>query len=255
MSTRKVLVALTGAAVIIAAPACGSSTHQTAASSPSAATPLASTSPAPAAPQSACADLGGTVGPDQTCHVRSTTPTYTLTMSFPLDYPDQKALTDVLKQDRDKFVDWVAEAGSHGRGTPYQHEVTAKTYRSGTSDSGTQSVVLKVQDDTGAAHEAHPNTWFAALNYDLGTRTAITFGTLFKPEVNPLEVLNPIVLHELQKKDTDSPVNDLDEHTYENFAVTNDAVIFFFGEDEVIRDNNGPHQVSVPRAELASILA
>jgi hypothetical protein len=38
------------------------------------------------------------------------------------------------------------------------------------------------------------------------------------------------------------------------FAITDDAVIFFFGEDDVIRDNNGPHQVSIPRAELASIL-
>jgi hypothetical protein len=32
-------------------------------------------------------------------------------------------------------------------------------------------------------------------------------------------------------------------------------VIFFFGQDDVVRDNNGPHQVSVPRADLAPLLA
>jgi hypothetical protein len=250
MSIRKVLVALAAGAAIAAAPACGSS-PESASTSPSAATTLASTS---ATPQSACADLGGTVD-NQTCHVRSATATYSVEMDFPLDYPDQHALTDVVMRDRDSFVDWVTKAGPDGRGRPYEHVVTAKTYRSGTPGSVTQSVVLKIQDDTGAAHQGHPNTSFTTLNYDLGERTAITFGTLFKPGTKPLEVLNPIVLRELQKKGTGSPVNDLDEQTYQNFAVTDEAVIFFFGEDEVIRDNNGPHQVSVPRAALASILA
>jgi Protein of unknown function (DUF3298) len=267
MNTRNVLIALAGVAMITGATACGTSStpHQPASNSPSAATTLASTSaaattppaqPTPAAgPQSPCAGLGGTVGPDQTCHVRSATATYTLEMSFPLDYPDQKALTDVLMQDRDSFVDWVATSGPDGRGRRYEHVVTAKTYRSGTPDSGTQSLVLEIQDDTGLAHQDHPSTSFSALNYALGKRTAITFDTLFKPDAKPLEVLNPIVLRELQKNGPGGEVDDLDEYTYRNFAITDDVVIFFFGEDQVIRDNNGPHQVSVPRTELASVLA
>lgn len=253
MSTRKVLIALTGAAVIATAPACGSS-QEVASNSPSAATTSVSVAATTAAgSQSACTDLGGTVGADRTCHVHSATATSTLEMSFPLDYPDQKALTDVLRQDRDGFVDWVERFGSGGRGRPFEHVVTAKSYRSGTPDSGTRSVVLKIQDDTGLAHEGHPNTSFETLSYDLGKRSAITFDTLFKPGTQPLEVLNPIVLRDLQKNG--STVNDLDEHTYRNFAITDDAVIFFFGENQVIQDNNGSHQVSVPRAELASILA
>jgi hypothetical protein len=242
--------------VISGATACAtsSSPHQPASTSAAATTPSAQPSPA-AGPQSACADLGGTVGPDQTCHVRSATATYTLEMSFPLDYPDQKALTDVLMQDRDSFVDWVAKSGPDGRGRPYEHVVAAKTYQSGTPDSGTQSLVLEIQDDTGLAHQDHPNTSFTALNYAVGKRTAITFDTLFNPDTKPLEVLNPIVLRELQKNGQGGEVNDLDEHTYRNFAITDDAVIFFFGEDQVIRDNNGPHQVSVPRTELAGLMA
>jgi hypothetical protein len=46
-------------------------------------------------------------------------------------------------------------------------------------------------------------------------------------------VLNPIILRELQKNGPGGEVNDLDEHTYRNFAI--------FGEDQVIWDNNGQH--------------
>ena len=71
---------------------------------------------------------------------------------------------------------------------------------------------------------------------------------------HPLAVLNPMVK---QKFGThpETPVGDLDANTYKNFAIPDDAVIFFFGQDQVIPDNNGPHQISVPRAELASLLA
>ena len=83
------------------------------------------------------------------------------------------------------------------------HDVTAKTFRSGTPTSGTQSLVLDIDDDTGAAHEGHPNTWFKAFNYDVGKHAPITFDTLFKPGTDPLAVLNPMVKHEVR----DSPGN------------------------------------------------
>jgi hypothetical protein len=116
-------------------------------------------------------------------------------------------------------------------------------------------VVLTIQDDTGLAHEDHPNTSFVAMSYDLRKQTSISFDALFKPGTKPLDVLNPIVLQQLQKAGADWVVNDLDSNTYRNFAITDDAVIFFFGEDQVIRDNMGSHQVAVPRTELVSLLA
>jgi Protein of unknown function (DUF3298) len=204
--------------------------------------------------QSACDSLGGTVDADQICQVHSATPTSTIDMSVPLDYPDQQAVIDYLMQDRADFVDWLAKFAPDGRKRPYMHDVTAKTYRSGTPASGTQSLVLTIDDDTGLAHEDHPGTSFKAFNYDMSKHTPITFDTLFKPGSNPLDVLNPIVQRELGKNPS-TPVHDLDATTYRNFAITNDAVIFFFGEDEVVPDNNGPHQVSVPRSELAPLLA
>ena len=187
-----------------------------------------------ASAQSACDALGGKVDADPICQVHSATPTYTIDMSFPLDYPDQQAMADFLTQDRDGFLDWIAKFGGQSRNRQYMHDVSAKTYRS----SGTQSLVLDIDDDTGLSHEDHPGTSYRAFNY----------GT------NPLAVLNPIVQRELGKHSY-TPVQDLDATTYRNFAITDDAVLFFFGEDEAVADNNGPHQVSVPRSELAALLA
>jgi hypothetical protein len=201
----------------------------------------------------ACVSIGGLVGPDQVCHVHSAAEHYTFDVSFPVDYPDQQALTEFLIQDRDGFMSWLDKFGPPWRNRPYMHNVKGTEYRSGTPAPETQSLVLEIDDDTGAAHQGHPNTWFHAFNYDLSKGIPITFDTLFKPGTNPLAVLNPIVLHELTKPDW--VINDLDANTYQNFALTDDAVIFFFGENQVIRDNGGPHQVSVPRAELAPLLA
>jgi hypothetical protein len=208
--------------------------------------------------QSACADLGGTVDPDQICHVHNATAGYTLDSSFPVDYPDQQPLTDFLKQQRDGFVNWVAQYGPPGRrDRPYEDVVTGTTYRSGPPATGTQSLVFEIQDDTGLAHEDHPDTRFNAFNYDLPKHAPITFDTLFKPGTQPLQVIYPAVQREVEKhRAVLAPIfNDLGEKAYQNFAITDDAVIFFFGENQLMQDNNGPHQVSVPRTELASLMA
>jgi len=237
------------AAVIASAAGCSTPSigHQTMSTAPSA---TATTSVA-AQGQSLCTDLNGTVRLDQTCHVHSATSAYKIDMSFPLDYPDLRAVTDFLKRDREAFLDWVAKFGpSDRRGGPYQYVVTAKTFRSGTPEPRTQSLVLVIDNDTGFAHAGHPDTTFRAFNFDLGKRAPITFNTLFKPETRPLEVLNAIVERELH-----APPADLDEKTYQNFAITDEAVIFFFGQDQVVPDNAGPHKVTVPRTELASLLS
>lgn len=201
--------------------------------------------------QSACTDLGGTVEADRNCHVRSATSSYQVDVRFPVDYPDIPAVVDFLKRDRTAFLDWVTKFGPlGGRGRPYQYIVTARDFRSGTAESGTRSLVLTIDNDTGLSHEGHPNTTFQAFNFDLGKRVPITFGTLFKPGTTPLDILNPIVRREL-----DAPTADLDEKTYQNFAITDEAVVFFFGQDQVVPDNAGPHRVTVSRADLAAVLA
>lgn len=246
---RGAMVGIAAATVIASAAGCGtpSIAHQTTSTTLSA----TATTPVAAQGQSACGDLNGTIGRDQICHALSATSAYKIDISIPVDYPDMPAVTAFLKQHRDDFIDWVANFGSRGgRGRPYQYVVTATTYRSGTQDSGTQSLMLKIDNDTGFANEGHPSTTFQAFNFDLAKHTAITFDTLFKPGTKPLDVLNPIV-----RADLNAPSADLDENTYQNFAITDDALIFFFGQNQVMQDNNGPHKVTVPRIKLASLLA
>ena len=80
------------------------------------------------------------MSPGQTCEVHTATPGYTVDFSFPVDYPDQQAVTDALKRQRDAFIDWVEQRPAHDR--PYALDIMGKSYRSGTSGSGTQSLVL-----------------------------------------------------------------------------------------------------------------
>ena len=139
-----------------------------------------------AAADSTCGNLGGDVEGDQTCHVHASTSTYTLDMKFPLDYPDEQALTDYIGQNRDGFVS-VAQTSSQTSGTrevPYQMEVTSQQYHSGQPPGGTRSVVIKVFEDLGGPR---PSTSYKGFNYDLGSHQPITFDTLFAPNSKPLD--------------------------------------------------------------------
>ncbi|KAA0087001.1 DUF3298 domain-containing protein [Mycolicibacterium sp. P9-64] len=209
--------------------------------------------PASAQPTS-CADLGGTVNADtKTCHIETETATYKIDVTYPLDYPDEQAVTDYVKQDRDDFVHFVTTM--RPRDWPYEHALFPHSYRSGTADSGTASVVFEIYGDSGA----HPVTGFDSLNYDLGTHTPITFDTLFKPGADPVAALDPIVQREMEKRwqgyQDPAPRNTLGNRVYQNFALTDDAVIFYISQGMWLAEVAGPQRVSVPRSELASILA
>jgi hypothetical protein len=245
----RLLVALTCASVILGTAACGSTDVHSAATT---------AAPAPASGSSAadgCTDLKGTVAAEQTCHIKSSGKNYRVEMSYPLDYPERGAVTDFVRHQRDDFVNLVGS--SYVRPAPYSLEIAGEEYRSGTTESGTQSVVFTINDDTGAAHEAHPDTLYQAFNYDLGKHAPITLDTLFKPGAQPLQVLSPIVEPQLVKRWGPAvldPLHDAGANAYRNFAITDDAVIFFFGEDQLIPQNNGPMKVTVPRSQLQSIL-
>jgi hypothetical protein len=207
-----------------------------------------------AAAQSACTDLGGAVGPDGICRVHAANPTYTLDMSFPGDYPDQAALTAYLTQSRDGFVNVAQMPGSWN--LPYQLDAKGTGYHSGSPTSGTQSVVFEVYQNVGGVH---PQTFYQGFNWDLAKRAPITFDTLFKPGTKPLDVIYPEVNKYLQKQqgmiDTIPTRDGLDPANYQNFALTDDSVIFFFGQGEMFAEAAGATQAPVPRAVLAPLLA
>ena len=71
-----------------------------------------------AAAQSACDQLGGTVDPNQICHLHSATATYTIDLGFPIDYPDQEPIADYLTQQRDDFVKFSQLPAARDWGAP-----------------------------------------------------------------------------------------------------------------------------------------
>jgi hypothetical protein len=201
--------------------------------------------PADAAPPT-CAGVGGILVDAQTCRVQASTPSYTLTMTFPADYPDQQALTDYITQNRDGFVNVAQSSG--GRDQPYQMEATTEQHSSGQPPHNTRSVVLKLFQDLGGAR---PTTWYKAFNYNLGTQQPITFDTLFAPGATPLDAIFPMVQRDLQRQNalgaTILPSIGLDPSRYQNFAITDDQLIFYFAPGEMLPAFAGAAQAAVPR--------
>jgi hypothetical protein len=198
---------------------------------------------ATAGAQSNCAALGGTAA-DGVCHVSASKPTYVMDLRFPTDYPDEQAIVDYLMQNKDGFVN-VAQPGS--RNLPYEMDATSETF----SSAQTQSVVLKIFQDVGGAH---PTTWYKAFTYDLGQRRPVTFESMFPAGTKPLDAIFPIVRSELERQTgligVISPGDGMDPSHYQNFAITDDAVIFFFGQGELLPSDAGATSASVPRTSL-----
>ncbi len=207
-----------------------------------------------ASAQSACTDLGGTVSPDQICRVHTENDTYLLDFTFPAQYPDQQAVVDYLRQTRDGFVNVSGMPGS--RGLPYVLDAKGTGYRSGLPLIGTESLVFEVYQNVGGAH---PLTWYKAFNWNLAANAPITFDTLFKPGTKPLDVIYPEVNRYLSQQqgliDAIPKTAGLDPAKYQNFALTDDSLIFFFSQGEMFAESAGPVQASVPRAAVAPILA
>ena len=224
-----------------------------------------------AAAQSACAELGGTVDPDQTCQVHVSNPTYTLDFTFPADYPDQQAITDYLRQTRDGFVNVSDMPGSWN--LPYVLDARGTDYRSGgdesgepatqpqaaaaeQDDTGTRSVVFEVYENVGGAH---PQTWYKSFNWDLQADAPITFDTLFRPDTRPLDVIYPIVQADVARQlGVEAPItaaDGLDPAKYQEFALTDQELIFFFGQGEIMAGAGGALQARVPRSAVADMLA
>ncbi|MGE0217139.1 esterase [Mycolicibacterium sp.] len=207
-----------------------------------------------AAAQSACADLGGTVDAEQICRVHVDNPAYTVDYAFPADYPDQQALTAYLTQTRDGFVNVAEMPGSWN--LPYVLDGKGTAYQSGSPERGTRSVVFEVYENVGGAH---PQTWYKAFNWDLAAQAPITFDTLFKPDTRPLDVIFPIVQADVARQlGVDAPIaptDGLDPAKYQEFALTDDSVIFFFGQGEIMAGAGGALQATVPKSAIAAMLA
>jgi hypothetical protein len=246
-----------------------------------------------AAPKDYCADLkGGSTG--SSCEIQLTDPGYSVDISIPLDYPDQKSVADSIAQTRDAFLN-VAKSGA-ARETPYSLTIKPTEYNSAIPPRGTQAVVFKVVQNVGGAQ---PRTTYKAFNWDQSYRKAITYTAAADDKEHtplwrvddPLKTVAPIVQTQLQQQlappppvapptppatpgqptpttttTTTTPPPPppplpfattalYDPANYQNFAVVNDGVIFFFDQGAVLPDSFGALQVLVPRSAIDPMIA
>ena len=201
-----------------------------------------------------CADLSGIMIGPLTCQIQATDPGYTLSITYPTDYPDLVPVIDYVKQTRDGFLN-VAKMPD-GRAMPYELETTATEYNSGVPPRGTQSVVVKTYQGVGGAH---PTTYYKSFNWELRLRKPITIDTLFREGTQPFPLILPVVQSELERQ-LGQPVNisptaGLDPQKYENFAITDDSIIFFFSQGDLLPEAAGAVQVTVPRGPIDAMIA
>ena len=202
---------------------------------------------------SLCADLRGAVDPDKICRVHVENDTYNLDLTYPDDYPDQTPLVAYLRQTRDGFVNVSQDADADN--LPYELDADGVGYRSGPPSGGTRSVVFTIWQNVGGLQ---PQTFYQAFNWNVAKNAPITFDTLFKPGTRPLEVIYPAVKRYLQSQGVIDPVptgDGLDPANYQNFALTDDSLLFFFSQGELFAESAGPVQAVVPRAVVAPLLA
>lgn len=83
--------------------------------------------------------------------------------------------------------------------------------------------------------------------------------TLFRAGTAPLPVILPLVQAEVNKQlgqpVTISPGDGLDPTKYQNFALTDDSLIFFFSQGDLLPEAAGALQVSIPRGPVAAMIA
>jgi hypothetical protein len=192
------------------------------------------------------------VDANQMCHFDASGPMSNITMVFPANYPDEPAITDYLRKTAD---DYGSARGPSSRLTsPTALDVTSDRYNSGSPQGGTQSVVTKVYQNVGAAH---PLTWYKSFNYNLANRTPITYDSLFRPGTQPLQAILPIVQKTLADRygpAVSIPADaGLNSANYQSFAISNDAVVFFFDQD-ALQPALEATQVSVPRNAIGPML-
>ena len=214
---------------------------------------LAAPAVAEAKPKNYCTDIKG-VDTGSVCQIALTDPGYIVDISFPSDFPDMKSVSKFVSQTRDDFLN-VAKS-SAPRTAPYTLDITAATYNSFVPPRGQLSVVLRVEQNVGAGQS---QTSFKSFVWDQAYRKLVTYETLWHPETDPLAVVFPAVQAGLEKQTGHpvaiSPAAGLDPANYQNFAITNDGVIFFFSQGGLLPAAAGATQVLVPRSVIDPLLA
>jgi len=193
------------------------------------------------------------VDANQMCHFDASGPFSNISMVFPANYPDEQTMIAYLTKVENDYVD--ARGPLNTLTSPTALNVTGTRYGSGPPQSGTQSVVTEIYQNLGGAH---PSVWYRSFNYNLANRQPITFDSLFATGTQPLQAILPTVRKTLT--DRYGPAVSIPDDTglnpanYQSFAITNDAIVFFFDQN-ALQPALEATKVSVPRGAIASMIS
>jgi hypothetical protein len=188
------------------------------------------------------------------CAFGTGAPSRDVDITIPANDPQEQAIVDyVTGIERDFYAD--TSTGAIDDPKPMQElKITTTPYTSGTAPGDIQTSVLTVYANKGGPY---PNTYYKGFSFDNATKAPITFDTLFRPGSQPLNVIVPIVQDAVSREAGEpvplDPSIAFDPANYQDFAITNDAVIFFFGTHQ-LQAAFPDIQVSVPRDAIASDL-
>jgi hypothetical protein len=216
-----------------------------------------------AADQKECLAIGGNVQSGNICRIYDETPNYSSDLRFRTDYPDGAAVVDFVMQTRDQFVRAAQSPGAQG--LPYQLTIRPDSYQSGQPTRsygelgqpwhGTKTLALRINRSMDP--KILLGTKFKTFTFDFDHNRPVTFDNLFAPGTNPIASIYPAVKIELERQQLDrkfklAPASVWqDPSRYQNFAITDDAVTFFFGTGELpIATDVGPLFAPVSRANL-----
>jgi hypothetical protein len=248
---------------------------------------------ATAAPKDYCADLkGGNTG--RTCEIQLADAGYNVNISIPLDYPDQKSVAEYIAQTRDGFLN-VAKSGAPRDTpyelsiTPTEYNsavpprgtqaVVFKVYQN-VGGAHPQTMFKAFNWDQSyrkaiiytAAPDDKQNTPLWRVDDPLKTVAPIVQAELQKQLAPPAPVTpaappaaNAPAATPTQTPTTPpvaappplaiSPAALYNPNFYQNFAVVNDGVIFFFDQGTLLPEAAGATQVLVPRSAIDPMLA
>jgi hypothetical protein len=187
------------------------------------------------------------------CHFDASGPLSDISMVFPANYPDEQTMIGYLTKTDDDFNN--ARGPLNTLKSPTALKVTGTRYSSGPQTTGTQSVVTEIYQNLGAAH---PLVWYKSFNYNQANQQPITFDALFQPGTQPLQAILPIVQKTLadryRAKVSIPPATGLEPANYQSFAITSDAIVFFFDQN-ALQPAMEATQVSVPRSAIAPMIS
>lgn len=220
---------------------------------------LVSTLTAQSNDETACFDKGG-VWEDNECLIRSS---FELEIRYPLELIEYEIVAETIDafviEQKEIFLQYVNVPSAEMLPMSYAPWTLTMNYETTSHSDDILSIIYTISEYTGGAH---PNSYYRTFTFNLAENTVITLEDLFVEGANPLEAIAPLVVADLTEQMgefadaawIESGTGENMEN-YRNFALTEDALIFYFPPYQVAAYAAGAFEVQIPLSELSDILA